>query len=858
MLKGALTISALSWAYDTFLYIFGFERGSVLQLLTLVLHVALFPLSYFIFPQITILSGLIPFAFYYLPPLWRYRSSDTTQDVAHPTLDDISDAIGLKAQPRTFSMQEMVNARRNTTLSVIVAIHAAMMHLLTLVVASVVSLIVLTPWIASTIVRAVLFGIALVAAAMCCAARLLLEPTLFRLRSPLSPTLRAAISWVHTSLQYPVMLLTVCFITSYPVDPGVLSLVSYFFLSSHATFALTSPALALASAAPLLVPWGYTAPLALVLRLVLPRVSRVVRSVVLHAYYTVEPVAGNSKPAWRYICLAYVLLTLPLQLLGHVVAGVLGLDMFPLKGMPVLLPMFPAAADRLRVSAEYDPTPLASMYAVLSASLVSTVGAGITATRGLVPRALMTFAGQRVDCTVYSLALALRSRRAMIARAAEQTLLLVPRPSHPLFPQLSLHGLELAGTSCHSRETTLLDELMAGKRRGLPTDAVCPVGGVWCTWYSWSAFNADYYVSDTGMANGLRDLLPVTLGYVISRIKHDAGDVSERIADRIADVAAAVAGLPEKQRPQNPKWRQATRGIPGLTDADIVLVEAITHAVSASLGVHSLSSAWKGTVGPGSWLDPHMVSVWKPTTTTTTTTNVPTAHMLAPPPLGMPETADGVPKWPIPSPGQVTPALNLVHLETANALWPAALRIAVRVYIDQILSTFEPPSFDTWDESTTNNVINDIGEVYASCCTNPDTSRVWGHQLSRGVPDCFTLAQSATGSWSADRISGVNDQVSLATYDMQALGAIWDMTIADFVLGSGDDERYTIQSHAGLMRNLAVQAVPLPFGYPQFHAKEWNVDMPTFGEPMAMDDGSMDELLFVLRADEIVPVNHVV
>ncbi|KAG9393375.1 hypothetical protein J8273_3511 [Carpediemonas membranifera] len=332
MLKTALAISGLSWAYDTFLYIFGFERGSVLQLLTLVLHVALFPLSYFIFPQITILSGLIPFAFYYLPPLWRYRSSDTTQDVAHPTLDDISDAIGLKAQPRTFSMQEMVNARRNTTLSVIVAIHAAMMHLLTLVVASVVSLIVLTPWIASTIVRAVLFGIALVAAATCCAARLLLEPTLFRLRSPLSPTLRAAISWVHTSLQYPVMLLTVCFITSYPVDPGVLSLVSYFFLSSHATFALTSPALALASAAPLLVPWGYTAPLALVLRLVLPRVSRVVRSVVLHAYYTVEPVAGNSKPAWRYICLAYVLLTLPLQLLGHVVAGVLGLDMFPPQG----------------------------------------------------------------------------------------------------------------------------------------------------------------------------------------------------------------------------------------------------------------------------------------------------------------------------------------------------------------------------------------------------------------------------------------------------------------------------------------------------------------------------------------------
>merc|ERR1712070_1142160 len=73
------------------------------------------------------------------------------------------------------------------------------------------------------------------------------------------------------------------------------------------------------------------------------------------------------------------------------------------------------------------------------------------------------------------------------------------------------------------------------------------------------------------------------------------------------------------------------------------------------------------------------------------------------------------------------------------------------------------------------------------------------------------------GGYGSEMLSLQREEVQVAQMSSQAIGGMWaSLTLEMLYFTNDDDERYSIQAHKTLLRNLTVHAAETPLGYPVY------------------------------------------
>ncbi len=830
--------ATLSWLYQTLLYIFGFNERSLWYLLSIFLIFPLMALSYFIKPIFPVLIAVLPMVFTYIPPFHAHGFRSKPTDPPEPQLEAVARALQLGPIDEPFRIQDMVNQQRDHVLTLGLAAWQALTFVTLLIVCMAAPALTLIPTVGLLVLRGVILAVGVALVIVSLVSEVLLAPIIIFWPSPLSSSTRTVFTWIHGATTGIITPISAVFIATSPISPGMTGIIATLPLFTLTAWCLAHPRSGIIAAAPLLIPvWWMTIPAA-ILRVTLPRLSRGARLTLLHIHIAIEPWVSDQTPAWRTPATIILILLAPILPVYHIIVGLLGLDLAPLAGSPLLLPLPPGTMGRLTPPHRVDPAPEPAVYAVLAASLLPGLAIAGRTVKGIGPRLIATLAGRPVPSDIYHSALKLGAGHTVVARADDQTLLIVPRDGG-FTPTVTLHGLEFAGTSCHDKEVTALDELLQGAQSRHPLSPVAPAGVAHLPWYSRSTFNATYFIdSGPDFIDGLMQVLPFALGFVIINLSRSPTHASRRIADRIAELATSVTTLPPAQRPDAPWVGSLCAALPALTPADVELIRAIVHGLGPAVSRETFDSAWAGVPPSGTWLDHRLLGAWGPPVRVT-----PPLPSRAPSSLRITPDLDSLLAQldagdhdnyddddvhaGLHTPGPDRPAsrtaipevntdMNVYHLETANALWPAALRLAARTQYERVmLGQLYTGDLDT---DTARGIVADLAELFSTCCLHPTPDAAWGGALARGVPSCFTIARGTDG-WVGRTVTGVQAEVLLATIPNEVVHGLWAMAALDIAMGSDDDERYSIQANVHLLRNIMVQSIGLPFGYPILHGK---------------------------------------
>ncbi|KAH6593685.1 hypothetical protein BASA61_004208 [Batrachochytrium salamandrivorans] len=94
--------------------------------------------------------------------------------------------------------------------------------------------------------------------------------------------------------------------------------------------------------------------------------------------------------------------------------------------------------------------------------------------------------------------------------------------------------------------------------------------------------------------------------------------------------------------------------------------------------------------------------------------------------------------------------------------------------------------------------------------------KTWQKGIEAGIPNFFGLFKLPGGPISVRMlVKRPECAVRLGIINGEAVRGIWSNLVFELLyLTNDDDERYSIQAHELLLRNLTVQAAPPPFGYP--------------------------------------------
>ncbi|XP_050739009.1 pecanex-like protein 4 [Eriocheir sinensis] len=94
----------------------------------------------------------------------------------------------------------------------------------------------------------------------------------------------------------------------------------------------------------------------------------------------------------------------------------------------------------------------------------------------------------------------------------------------------------------------------------------------------------------------------------------------------------------------------------------------------------------------------------------------------------------------------------------------------------------------------------------------------WTEAVSMEVPNLFALGHNAVkGVYTSHLLTLGEAEVRVGRLGGETVRALWASLVAELLyLTNDDDERYSIQAHPGLLRNLTIQAADPPLGYPIF------------------------------------------
>ena len=444
--------------------------------------------------------------------------------------------------------------------------------------------------------------------------------------------------------------------------------------------------------------------------------------------------------------LAVVLL--PWQVCVAVVSSVLAVPVYPLLGAAAFLPSFPRP-QRLfpRLVASTEGGSSAVYYRQLVADLLP-----------------------RLPGLLSPLALTASRPHLFLLRCEPYTLLLSVLSSSPSDYTLSFKGFELQRTSCHTAESTHMDDAIhAWQQSGT-------VNPHWAEMYQpLGAVQLDCWMPSTvslvGVLDGRDTLAALSQLYYWSVVIG-----LKRLMDGTADGQLRVewrVNVPERE------LSEAKAALPAAMVRAVFGAQPVDAAVERLLAVcyalmYCLPAPSARPMSPAS-----LYAVY--------------AHKL---PLTL-----------------YTPQLSAASAAPIRTLLLSSFRMAVKLLYDLY---GEGELERTLSEQAVSEYIDRYNQTLHSCRLDEAdsggavTQESWSLQWKEG-------RGGGSGSLHAHSVSKRAEQFQLLEASWQTAVSVWTGTSIELLyFGNDDDERYSIQANEWMMRNMLVQAAEAPLGYASY------------------------------------------
>lgn len=152
--------------------------------------------------------------------------------------------------------------------------------------------------------------------------------------------------------------------------------------------------------------------------------------------------------------------------------------------------------------------------------------------------------------------------------------------------------------------------------------------------------------------------------------------------------------------------------------------------------------------------------------------------------------------------------------ERLQQLLLKAYRQAVKLALDQaIMLDYELSDYD--------ELLQDLSDFCDNWHLGSETEGAWGQAVRAGKPSLFSLSIDKEDNSPRSHLLNMGDIcVRIGQLNEAGVRALWAALHLELMyMSNDDDERYSIQAHPVLLRNLTIQASDPPLGYPIFASK---------------------------------------
>lgn len=101
-----------------------------------------------------------------------------------------------------------------------------------------------------------------------------------------------------------------------------------------------------------------------------------------------------------------------------------------------------------------------------------------------------------------------------------------------------------------------------------------------------------------------------------------------------------------------------------------------------------------------------------------------------------------------------------------------------------------------------------------------DQNEEWEQQITLHKENLFALSQQE-GVYSGHILKLNHNSIQVGKLNAEAVKGIWGaLSLELLYITNDDDERYSIQAHPALLRNITIQSSEPPLGYPTYNTSE--------------------------------------
>ena len=173
---------------------------------------------------------------------------------------------------------------------------------------------------------------------------------------------------------------------------------------------------------------------------------------------------------------------------------------------------------------------------------------------------------------------------------------------------------------------------------------------------------------------------------------------------------------------------------------------------------------------------------------------------------------------------RISVKLSLDHVlieSSVSSDWPA-----LQASIDEYSQSWFMGS-DDQDESRSSSELPLTKKEDKILSSDPQT---WSEAVRSEMPNLFSIGYNQVKSvYTSHLVSLGEADVWLGRLDSETVRGFWSSLLAELLyLTNDDDERYSIQAHPVLLRNLTVQAADPPLGYPIYSSPPVRYGPPWF------------------------------
>ena len=144
-------------------------------------------------------------------------------------------------------------------------------------------------------------------------------------------------------------------------------------------------------------------------------------------------------------------------------------------------------------------------------------------------------------------------------------------------------------------------------------------------------------------------------------------------------------------------------------------------------------------------------------------------------------------------------------------------RFAVKLSIDETIFG---------DNETDDTFLDSISELEHDWYIGLETDPEWLSSMVASKNFLFTLGLNEEGLYTSRTLSLLKLPLFTGTVNPECVTSIWSALSFELLyLTNDDEERYSIQAHPNIMRNILTQTAAPPLGYPIFSSGVKNISI---------------------------------